>query len=231
MSRHSRQNRQFDIHMVSVRPADPDDRPPSAIAIPGDTIVVQAEGSAADKDHENSPTLVPPWKDSEGGRAEWDPKSPKCSLNIFCRRRTRGKTVGYQITAIRSEYYGERETKRMLRNEPGLVYNDRTFFRELHNAYYYKMCSIWRRLFSLKTVRTFQLVKVSAHSTQSDRLLTAEQFTKDRTRRHTVVELDQDAFDDFLLDFYQPQMVSSNSFVHIDWIFGLKQKDHRHVLE
>lgn len=46
-----------------------------------------------------------------------------------------------------------------------------------------------------------------------------------------MIELGQDAFEEFLWNFQRPGRVSPKSFVHIDWIFGLRKHDHRHALE
>lgn len=143
----------FDIHVVTQVPVDP----PTAPRIRAHSPVVRVIRS-------HSPGLVPPIGAKDDESSYWDPNNPRCSLNVFCRRTRRGRYIGHQMTAIRSEHYGRKMMKEMLRREPWLVHNDRVFFRELHKAYHEKMCGGLRRFLSLKTIRTFQLVRVSART-------------------------------------------------------------------
>lgn len=95
------------------------------------------------------------------GRAR---RKETCSLNLFCRRPRSSRYVFEQITVLAPKL-SRRLTKSELRDlecDPEIFYvhNDPMFFETLNFVYRRKFCGFWRRWFSLKTLRSFKLVRV-----------------------------------------------------------------------
>lgn len=131
--------------------------PPSRSRSTGST---RRRGKKPEQEPSQNLEVAPPRK-SKPNAAEWDTTSSICTLNVFCRRTSQGRYVGHRITVIDVRaYLDPDEARAIIMNDPHLVHNDRRFFEELNFVYYTHMCSFWRRWFSLKTLRTFQLVKV-----------------------------------------------------------------------
>lgn len=125
-------------------------------------VVRYSRGPERRRRHDKAAGLVPPRRPGNPSAypSNWNTDEPECSLNLFCRRTSKGGYVGNQIKAIKPWRYKRDKFEKKIRENPHLVYNDRKFFEELNRAYYTHMCGFWRRWLSLKTLRTFQLVQV-----------------------------------------------------------------------
>ncbi len=87
---------------------------------------------------------------------------PTCSLNLVCYRSGSTRCERYQIqVALRSRFQDDAAFTKVCKEDPGLLVNDEQFFQALRNVYTRKMCSIWRRILSLKTLCGFRLLSVS----------------------------------------------------------------------
>ncbi|KAH7120711.1 hypothetical protein EDB81DRAFT_233269 [Dactylonectria macrodidyma] len=140
-------------------------------------------------------------------------KSPTCSLNLVCYRSgTQGCKLRQIQTLNRARLPSDAAFAKALREQTQLVATDVAFFRELRTQYLRHMCSFWRRAFSLKTLRGFRLL----------------QFTP--TTRPTAVPLDEFEMQEILYAFRCPAHINTDHD-WIDWVFRLRQVDHRHALE
>ncbi|KAG9244739.1 hypothetical protein BJ878DRAFT_504823 [Calycina marina] len=139
-------------------------------------------------------------------------KSSSCPLYLICYRTG---TTGPEIRAIQA-------AKQLHHKQCGsakggasgsiAVLGDRELFQAVHDVYLYEMCSIWRRAFSLKTLRGIRLLY----------------FTP--TTRPAIVPLDEFVLQEVLYACKNPEKVNSGT-EWIDWVFSLRQVECRHALE
>lgn len=92
----------------------------------------------------------------------YDTTKPTCSLNLVCYRSgSRGCDLQQIHCVLRSMYSSEESFQSAVASQPHLVYSDDQFFREMKRLYTRKMCGLFRRYFSLKTLRAFRILSVS----------------------------------------------------------------------
>jgi len=91
-----------------------------------------------------------------------DVTRPTCSLMLVCYRAGPRACQSKQIEVIsRSRVATVYNYKLQVEMEPRLLRTDRQFFYALRRVYLKEMCSVWRRLFFLKSLRSIQLLSVS----------------------------------------------------------------------
>src|SRR5262249_17179859 len=87
---------------------------------------------------------------------------PTCSLNLVCYRSGAAGCELYQIQVAKASRFAGNETfQKFLKDNPDILITDKEFFKALRRVYCGKMCSIWRRVFFLKTLRGLRLLSVS----------------------------------------------------------------------
>jgi hypothetical protein len=105
-------------------------------------------------------TVLPPVTPEEP--TVYDVTLPSCSLMLLCYRSGPGGCERKQVEVVaRSRFYTIHEYNRLVKAKPELLCTDRQLFDALQDVYLEDMCSIWRRWFSLKTMRRIQLLEVS----------------------------------------------------------------------
>jgi hypothetical protein len=91
-----------------------------------------------------------------------DLKRLTCSLNLICYRPGSQGCVLRQIRVIQSSLCPNLHMfEGLVAANPDLVTTDQQFFERLREEYQGNMCSLTRRLFSLKTLRKIRLLSVS----------------------------------------------------------------------
>jgi hypothetical protein len=99
---------------------------------------------------------------SEDDPPIYDVTRPTCSLMLVCYRSGPKACESKQIEVVsRSRFDDVNSFKQLVNLKPELLRTDRQFFLTLRKVYQKDMCSIRRRLFSLKTLRSIRLLSVS----------------------------------------------------------------------
>lgn len=95
-------------------------------------------------------------KDSHGPGIE----KPTCSINLLCRRN--GILQKHQIQVIsQARCSSPDQSENLIASNKKLIQTDAQLFEVVRKTYQKKMYGIWRRIFSLKTLREIRLVLVS----------------------------------------------------------------------
>jgi hypothetical protein len=103
----------------------------------------------------------PPTGDEEIIGVPFDSGKPTCSINLLCNRN--GTLKKYQIQVISKDRCSESgQFESLVANNKSLIQTDTQFLECIKKTYERKMCGIWRRLFSIKTLREIRLVSVSS---------------------------------------------------------------------
>ncbi|KAF2120307.1 hypothetical protein BDV96DRAFT_595859 [Lophiotrema nucula] len=137
-------------------------------------------------------------------------KRPTCSLNLVCY--SRGCSMVQIRVATSTRYENDEAFKKAQQDIPGLLTTDQMLFEALTRAYWTEMCGFWRRWFSLKTLRRLRLLSYA----NNDRPL--------------PVPWDDYTMQEVLAAFNDPSEFGTDTD-WTEWVFSLRQKDKRHMLE
>ncbi|OIW24903.1 hypothetical protein CONLIGDRAFT_684805 [Coniochaeta ligniaria NRRL 30616] len=145
--------------------------------------------------------------------SHYDTTKPTCSLNLVCYRSgSRGCDLQQIHCVLRSMYPREESFQSAIASQQQLIYADDQFFREMKQLYTRKMCGLFRRYFSLKTLRAFRILSYTP------------------TTRPTVVPFDDFVLQEMMYAYRNPERLSGGHD-WIKWVFRLRRTDKRHALE
>ena len=104
-----------------------------------------------------------------GGHSDYDTSKRTCSLNLVCfRSGAKGPCLKQLHTTAVSKWDADGtgagspvDFGAFVSKHPQYVTRDEALFREMRRVYEQEMCTFFRRCFSLKTLRTFQILEVS----------------------------------------------------------------------
>jgi hypothetical protein len=95
--------------------------------------------------------------------SHYDTTKPTCSLNLVCYRSgAKGCDLQQMQCVLQTMFPSEEAFQATITANKDLVHSDDQFFREMQRLYRYKMCSFFRRYFSLKSLRAFRVLAVSS---------------------------------------------------------------------
>ncbi|KAH0555716.1 hypothetical protein GP486_006339, partial [Trichoglossum hirsutum] len=153
---------------------------------------------------------------SEDGPPIYDVTRPTCSIMLVCYRSGPKPCKSKQVEVVsRSRFNDVNSFKQWVNFKPELLRTDRQFFQALRRVYLREMCSIWRRLLSLKTLRSIRLLSYT-HGV-----------------RPKAVPLDDVDLQDILYAYNNPSTLSDSEdeTPWINWVYGLRKPYRRHAIE
>lgn len=101
-----------------------------------------------------------PIRDKATLELPFDVEKPTCSINLLCRRN--GILQKHQIQVIsQARCSSPDQFENLIASNKKLIQTDAQLFEVVRKTYQKKMYGIWRRIFSLKTLREIPLVLVS----------------------------------------------------------------------
>jgi hypothetical protein len=156
---------------------------------------------------------------------------PTCSLNLICYRPGSQGCVIRQIQVVKRSLCTDGKVfGALLSTNPDLIQTDEEFFQSLQTEYSKKMCSLTRRLFSLKTLRKIRLLSVSILLVffVECRYLMWIQYEPET--RPKIVPIDDFTLQEIFFAYSKPSTIKS-TFEWVDWVFELRQPNQRHALE
>lgn len=99
-------------------------------------------------------------------KKSYDTDKPTCSLNLVCYRGGTEGCVLRQIQTVLASRYPDKEAFELAtKGNAQLIATDKRFFKDLRRMYSGEMSGMWRRWFSLKTLRGFRLLSVGQYPT------------------------------------------------------------------